>query len=143
MRKSIPVLAVMAIVAALTACNTRDNRTPNQTGSTVPPAQTAPPMTAAPADTAPSTAVTPMPAPKAAEGAPTAKDTPNPDPLKGNVQGRRIQIDADARARRQSFVAIERGQEIAPCNHDHPPRLRAILRYNVSASIPIRPHSSG
>ena len=82
MRKSIPVLAVMAIVAALPACNTRDNRTPNQTGSTVPPAQTAPPMTAAPADTAPSTAVTPMPAPKAAEGAPTAMDTPNPDPLK-------------------------------------------------------------
>lgn len=83
MRRAIPVFAVMAIASALTACDTRDNRTPNQTGSTVPPTQTAPPkMTAAPADTAPATAVAPMPAPKAAEGAPTAKDTPNPDPLK-------------------------------------------------------------
>ncbi|MEJ7667926.1 MAG: hypothetical protein WKH97_04160 [Casimicrobiaceae bacterium] len=85
MTKAIPLLAVVTIVAALTGCDTRDNRTPNQTGSTVPPTtqQTTPPkMTAAPADTAPATAVAPMPAPKAAEGAPTAKDTPNPDPLK-------------------------------------------------------------
>ena len=82
MRKALPVFAVMTIVSALTACDTRDNRAPTQTGSTVPPTQTAPPTTAAPANTAPSTAVTPMPAPKAAEEAPTAKDAPNPDPLK-------------------------------------------------------------
>jgi len=82
MRKAIPLFAVLTIVGALSACDTRDSRSPNQTGSTVPPTQTVPPkMTAAPADTAPATAVAPMPAPKAAEGAPTAKDTPNPDPL--------------------------------------------------------------
>ncbi len=83
MRKAIPVFAVMAIASALTACDTRDSRNPNQTGSTVPPTQVAPPkMTTSPADTAPATAVAPMPAPKAAEGAPTARDTPSPDPLK-------------------------------------------------------------
>ena len=85
MRKAIPVFTIMAIATALMACDTRDNRTPNQTGSTLPPTtqQTAPPkMTAAPADNAPATAVAPMPEPKAADGAPTAKDTPNPDPLK-------------------------------------------------------------
>lgn len=85
MRKAIPLFAVVAMASALTACDTRDSRAPNQTGSTVPPTtqQSAPPkMTAAPADTAPSTAVAPMPDPKAVEGAPTAKDTPNPDPLK-------------------------------------------------------------
>lgn len=83
MRKAILVFAVMAIAAALTACDTRDNRTPNQTGSTVPPTQTAPPkMTGAPADTAPATVVTPMPAPKAAEGAQTAQDKASSDPLK-------------------------------------------------------------
>jgi len=77
------ILAIIAISAALTACDTRDNRTPNHTGSAVPSTQPAPPkMTAAPADTAPATSVAPMPAPKAAEGAPTAKDTPSPDPLK-------------------------------------------------------------
>ncbi len=83
MRNAFPVFAAIAMVSALTACDTRDNRAPNQTGSTVAPTQAAPPkMTAAPADTAPATAVAPMPAPTAAEGAPTAKDTPNPDPLK-------------------------------------------------------------
>jgi hypothetical protein len=83
MRKAIPVFAVMAIATALTACDTRDNRTSNQTGSTVPPTQTAPPATpAAPADTAPATAVAPMPAPTATEGAPTAQDKASPDPLK-------------------------------------------------------------
>jgi len=83
MNKAVTVSAVVAAALLLTACDTRDSRTPNQTGSTVPPTQSAPPkMTAAPADTAPSTPVAPMPEPKAAEGAPTAKDTPNPDPLK-------------------------------------------------------------
>src|SRR5512134_126906 len=73
----------MAIAAALTACDTRDNRTSNQTGSTVLPTQTAPPATpAAPPDAAPATAVAPMPAQKAAEGAPTAQDKAVPDPLK-------------------------------------------------------------
>ncbi len=83
MRTAISVFGVIAVAAALTACDTRDSRPANQTGSPSHPTQTAPPkMTAAPADTPPATAVAPMPAPNAVEGAPTAKDTPIPDPLK-------------------------------------------------------------
>jgi len=85
MKQILPTFAVIAAAAALTACDTRENRSTSPTGSTATqaPAQLAPPkMTAAPADTAPATAVAPMPAPSAAEGAPTAQDKASPDPLK-------------------------------------------------------------